>query len=337
MTKSFKTTVFVLSFFIHFFAQAQQDSILLIETTFTVKNNKSETYYFGLSKGDVFCFSIDVTDGAIKGVEFCSYPDNTIFKQNYVGAIKNKTIQIAYTGVYYFRFYQSGFLAGRRHCTFKAHRIPSVESTIAFNTTVYWHEKPDTIWYYEDEEYITHTDTLVNPLTDQIIKLKKKGKSDRSYITFSCPDTNSFYAIWIGTGKEALEQFKNYEKQMLANYPHVGKYGLLADIAMRGSFSFATPPLCRAVSYWLLDNTTDLNTFNSDSLNLIPEKHSSCMNYLYFENTFPTNRYLCLHNENKKTLWVHVKITSIKIIKHYGTRKVKKYRIETVQEPYLRN
>jgi len=334
MTHLLKVHLLLFFVLVSICAKAQKDSISLIEAEFTVRNNKSEIYYFGLSQGDIFSFSLDVSDAAIKGVEFCMYPDQVIFSQNYVGAIKNKSINIYQTGIYFFRFYQSGFLAGRRHCRFEATRILTPESMSPFNTTVYWNEIADTVWYFEDEEYISHIDTLVNHITSQSIKLKKRGKEASCYLTFSLPATDSLCAIWIATGKDGLEQFNNYEKQQAVLYPHIEKYGLMADIAMRGSFSYVTPAACLPVSFWILEIPIELN---NDSLKYMPGKLSACADFkAYDENRIHFNHLLLL-NENKKHIWVHVKITSVKIIKHYGIRKVKKYRLETIQIPYLKN
>lgn len=314
---------------------AQQPSVPLIESSFTVKNNRSETYYFGLAEGDVLNFSVDVTDAAIREVEFGAYPSTVIFSQNYVGNIEDKSISIPHTGVYYIRFYQSGFLAGRRHCKLKAGRIPLNAESAGFNSTVYWREKSDTVWYYEDEKYITHTDTIVTVAADQKVLLKRRGVSRTGLVLFSLPETYDYMALWIGTGKKANEQFKQAEEQMALNNPHVKKYGLMTDLALRGSASFVVPGGCLPVAYWLLEDKNDIEKFTTGTL---PDKMGRKTTCLDFERRCEPLNGVCgiaLYNGNKRKLEVNVKITTVKLVDHWGTRKIRKYRLETIQEPYL--
>lgn len=321
--------------FIGFRAMAQQPSVPLIESSFTVKNNRSETYYFGLAEGDVLNFTVDVTDAAIREVEFGAYPSTVIFSQNYVGNIADKSISIPHTGVYYIRFYQSGFLAGRRHCKLKADRIPESAESAGFNTTVYWREKTDTVWYYEDEKYITRTDTIVTVAADQKVLLKRRGKSRAGLVLFSLPDTYDYMALWLGTGKKANEQFKQTEEQMALNNPHIKKYGFMADIALRGSASFVVSGDCMPVSYWLLEDKNDIEKFNTAILPGMSASKTACLD---FERRCEPLNGVCgiaLYNGNKRKLEVNVKIVTVKLTDHWGTRKIRKYRLETIQEPYL--
>jgi len=316
---------------------SQQKPLPLIESNFTVRNTNSEDYYFGLAEGDEVTFSVDVTDNTIKIVEFNEYPNTTMFSQTNVGSVENKTINITHKGIYYFHFHQSGFLAGRRNCTLKATRQPASEKTVNFNTTVFWKEKIDTVWYNEEEKYLIRVDTLVTPVADQAIKLKKKGKTDRSMIMFSLPEKHDYWSIWIGTGKNALTDFSNTEKQMATTFPYIKKYGLMTALALNGSASFVTPQGCLPVSYWILPNQHEKQQFNNDSIKYLANKKVACLDYARRSDTLTGINYLGVYNENKKKMDVFVKIVSVRVVENWGTRNIKKFKLETKQEPFLKD
>jgi len=318
-------------------AWAQQKPVLLTESTFTVRNSSSEEFYYGFAEGDQITFSVSVSDNTIKGVDFYEYPSSTIFSQSNVGNIDNKTININHNGIYYFSFHQSGFLAGKRTCTLKATRLAANAKTAGFNTTVYWESKTDTVWYNEDEKYLINIDTLITQVADQAVTLKKKGKTDRSMIMFSLPEKLDCWSIWIGTGKDATTNFANSEKQLAITHPYVKKYGLMTALALTGSASFVSEPGCKQVSYWFLTNQKDQQKFNTDSVKFLADKKMACLDYASRKDTLKGINYIGVYNENKKSMEVFVKVASVRIVENWGTRSVRKFRIETKQIPYLKN
>lgn len=315
----------------------QQNPVKLIESDFTIKNSSSEEFYFGLSEGDQISFGVNVANAPIKDVNFCEYPNTIIYSENNVSKIDNKTINISHTGIYYFQFHQSGFLAGKRSCFLKANRLAANEKTAGFNTTVYWESKTDTVWYYEDEKYLVSTDTLVTQIADQAIRLKKKGKTDRSTIVFTLPEKTDSWSIWICTGKDASANFANTEKQIAVIYPYVKKYGLMSALAFNGNISYVIPSGCLPVSYWFLTRHEDQQKFNNDSIRFIPEKKMTCLDYERRTDTLKGKNYMGVFNENRKNLDVFIKIASVHIVENWGTHNVRKFRIETKQIPYLKN
>jgi hypothetical protein len=309
----------------------------LIETNFTVKNGSSESFYFGLAKGDKISFSSDASGSSIKKMEFSAYPDSEIFREDNMDSIQFKTIDIPQTGIYYFRFQQWGFLAGRRYCSLSATREAGSEATANFNTTVYWESKTDTVWYEEEEKYLIRIDTFVTQIADQTISLKKNGKADRSLMMFSLPDSLDGWAIWIGTGKDANTHFANTENQMSSINPIVRKHGLMASLAMNGNASFVTPPGCLPVSFWVLSAQEEMDKFNGPTIGTLPNKKTACINYSRSTTPMKGISYLGLYNETPKKLDIFMKIVSVNIVENWGTRMVRKSKIETTQVPYLKN
>ncbi|NVO02605.1 MAG: hypothetical protein HXX09_07850 [Bacteroidetes bacterium] len=319
------------------FVKAQIKPIELVETTFTVRNSSSETYYFGLAEGDKITFTAGVTGGSsIKEIEFLEYPNSALFGQNNVTLIENKTIEITHSGIYYFKFRQSGFLAGRRSCQLKASRLPANETTVDFNSVVYWESKTDSVFYYEDEKYLKRCDTIVTDVINQPITLKRKGKTDKVAIMFSLPENTQAWSYWIGSGKEANTSFNNGEKQMATNFPFVKKYGLMTGIALNFPVAFVSPMNCIPVSYTFFSGQEEQQSFMNGVINPSMIKKSSCFNFESRADTLKGVQYIGIFNESKKKLDVTIRITAVNINQIWATRSVRKFKLETTSIPYLK-
>lgn len=318
--------------------KSQIKPIDLVETSFMVRNNSTETYYFGLTEGDKITFTGGASNGSsIREFEFLEYPNTTIFSQNNVSQVDDKTIEITHTGIYFFRFHQSGFLAGKRYCNLKATRLPANEKTINFNTVVYWNEKKDSVFYFEDEKYLQRCDTIVKEVLNQSVKLKKKGSANRVSIMFSLPEKTQAWAYWIGSGKEANISFNNAEKQMSSNYPFVKKYGLMTGIALNSATAFVSPINCIPVSYTFFLGQVDQQAFMNGVINPTMVKKTSCLNFESRSDSIRGTQYIGIFNESKKRIEVTAKITAVWIEQIWGVRSVRKFKIETKSTPYLKD
>ncbi|MBL4594591.1 MAG: hypothetical protein JKX68_12365 [Flavobacteriales bacterium] len=318
---------------------AQIKEIQLIESNFKVRNTSSQEFYFGLAEGDIITFTAKSNGSSIRSFKFMKYPGATIFGEGNMSSVIDKIIQIDQTGIYYFRFAQRGFLAGGRYCFLNASRKPGNKNTVDFNSTVYWNEKIDTVWYEEDEKFLIRTDTIVTHITNQVIELKKKKKKNdsRSIVVFSLPKVFNEWVIWIATGKsdpmENISSSKNGEKKDYL----VEKYGELGRLALGGGSSFVSGSGCLPISYWMLSNQEAQQSFYGDSTQFLANKKLTCLEYTTGSDTLQEKMFIGLYNENKKNITVYVKIASVAIKEKWGTRKVRKFRINTTQIPYLKN
>jgi hypothetical protein len=100
----------------------------------------------------------------LKEVEILEYPYNTKFAAFETNEIENKTLAIAKTGVYRFRFYNDE--KKRRQCKIKIQRISASEETAFFNTNVVWHNHYDTAYYTVQQNVVKQ-----EYITQQIISL----------------------------------------------------------------------------------------------------------------------------------------------------------------------
>ncbi len=316
---------------------AQLPADTLMNSTTTVRNSTSDQFYYGFAEGDRVGFSFDEIYGSsLRSFCFFEYPSSKIFSQNNVTSIDKKEFVIPRKGIYYFSLAQSGFLAGRRHCRLIVWRIPANEEVADFNTTVYWETAMDTSWFEREERYLVRRDTLVTSLSDQTIKLDKKGKSDKSSISFMIPNDTYAWSWWVSTSKEAVNIFSQTENTLKASNKLVKDRGLMAYLAMGGAAGFASTKGAQSVSMNFLD-AAQLQQFVSstvyDSLGLFP-----CTTLFGISHdTLPGIKNLALLNMGKKKLNVSVKICVVQIWETWGTRIVRDYKLEEVRKPFLKN
>lgn len=329
--------ILIFFFFLNSFLSWQQESpILLTEAEFVVKNRSSETFYFGLAKGDVLQFTTDISS-SIYGITVGEYKAERVFEVRYADSIGNHRINIDHDGIYYIRFSQSGFLAGKRYCSLKAFRIPQSATTRSFNSTVYWRTLSDTIRYTEDERNLIRIDTVVSDIASEIITLKKPGKKNlnNGYLKFNLPDSCSNWSYFIATGKTTDAIFKQKEHKLADTDPLVRRYGLMGAIAIANSASFPSESDCAPVMSVFFYPVYGKNEIFRDSVNQFYGEFNSCLEFGKVKRGSHVPNTIALRNESKKAVNVLVKITAVYFHEIWGIRQVEKIRVETRQEPYL--
>jgi len=260
-----------------------QELIDVTEQTIKLGGHKEEELYFGFAAGDKIIFSFMEADNKeLKEIEIIEYPNNSRFSDYKVKRIENKTINVAKTGVFIFRF-QNSAIAGRI-CKIKIQRIPANEDTKNFNSSVTWITKQDTIWntYTKDviigydTTYVQKTkkellkiDTIFTPLFDKILRVHSEtaiGKSQYTYATVEFPQ-NTYYpnqynpynstevvcwTYWIGVGQKAREAYDKANKNLSMGISAIGAltgYGALASLAVSGISIFANTEIGDNVRY----------------------------------------------------------------------------------------
>jgi hypothetical protein len=318
-------------------AGAQIPADTLLQAIVTVKNSSSEYFYFGFHEKDKVLFSFEEIYGSsLRGFSFSQYGASEIFEQSNVGNIGWKELSIPNTGIYYFRLRQSGFLAGRRTCRLIVCRIPASEKQRDFNTTVYWEKKVDTVWYTEEERYLISRDTLVSVLAAQTLKLGRTKKDNSASVSFLIPPANDGWAWWICSHAEADRIFSEAEANQKDVNPVVRRHGLMAWLAMGGGAAFSVPPGARNVRHAFL-TSPELQAFTSG---MSPDSLQMKSGNLAFGSETDSSggqKYLALCNNGKKKCSVKVNITSVKFRESWGTRKIRKFRLEEKMEPYLKD
>src|SRR5689334_558992 len=123
---------------LHGFLLYSQKPVTVVENTLKLGPFKEEVFYYGFAAGDKLVFNFEEANKKeLKELEIMEMPSTSRYMEYKTKKIENKTIDIANTGIYKFRFNNSTILP--KVCKFTIQRIPATEATQNFNTTVYTH------------------------------------------------------------------------------------------------------------------------------------------------------------------------------------------------------
>ena len=82
-----------------------QPAVTVTDTTFKLPILGEQLLYYGFASGDQVLISFEEENGKeLKEIEIVQWPATSKFKQNKISSLHNKTLAIATTGVYQFRF-----------------------------------------------------------------------------------------------------------------------------------------------------------------------------------------------------------------------------------------
>lgn len=319
-----------------------QEPIEVTDQTIKLGAMADEEIYFGFAEGDKLIFDFEELKGKeLKEVEIIEMPGSSRFMDYKTKRIKEKTIDIKKTGIYKFRFSNSA-LTGRI-CKFKIQRIPLNETTKKFDTEVYWRTIRDTSYYMDSERYLISKDTAIHNITDQIAKVHSVGNLNGSTATFNfqLPSNTVSWSYYIGVDQKGQEVFEQATRQLSKTagpilYRMPG-YGPLAALALGGVSYLTALQTGEDVDFYIVDGD-NVNLFTA-GLAFKYWKKGKVIND-FSKMTYPLNGVLhfCLSNDNAITpVSVTVKVTAITVKENWGLRDVRKYRVNSHEEAYLKN
>ena len=214
-----------------------QELIDVTDQTIKIGGLKEEEIYFGFAEGDKITFNFKEINGKeLKELEIIQYPNNSKFSEYKTSKVENKSLLVAKTGVYIFRFKNSAITG--RICKIQIQRMPSNELLKNFNTTVTWISKQDTTWNTYTKDVIIAYDTTYQQKTKiELVSSEQKeelimDKSQRVHSTsnangnktslfFTLPKNEKgnyvtkkviAWAYWVGVGDEANQAWKSNMK-----------------------------------------------------------------------------------------------------------------------------
>lgn len=216
------------------FSCIAQDTITVMESTFKLKGNSEESFYYGFAEGDKMIITLEEVKGkAIKEFEITESPSTSKFMDINKAKI-NKEMPIPRTAVYEFRI-KTAFMAPRT-CRMKLLRVPKDETTVSFNTAWEWKTVYDTAYIPYTIDSITGYDTIyyketvtelastdlseVMVLDENAVvgaQMSLSGTGQHYQKRFKLPD--NYYskylkqemvswAYWIGVGEEANQAWQ---------------------------------------------------------------------------------------------------------------------------------
>lgn len=279
--KAFFTFLLFLLLSCRAFAQQIVD---VAELTVRLAGNEEKLLHYAFAKGDQILFTFEEADHkTLKEFSVAEAATDTKRFEDYeTSAIPAKTLNVAQTGVYKFRLYNSATFKGRV-CKLRIQRKPATPELAGFNTAVKWIAKSDTTFNVYTKKVVTgyreyevqktrkvlaKVDTTIIPLADRVERvhsINNPSNPNSTLINFSFPtntaEPNLFnpyktsevvswaYSLAVGDSGEAW--YKNANKRAaaaslirgaIAAGAVSGGTGAIAVLAIQGVSLFSNPP-----------------------------------------------------------------------------------------------
>jgi len=319
-----------------------QTAIDVVESTFKISGAGEEVFYFGFSEGDQIVFNfIEVNGKELKELEIIELPTSSKFMDYKTKKIENKTIHVARTGIYQFRFSNSAISS--RICRYKIQRIPANDISKNFNTNVYWRTTFDTTYSTVEEQFLVNSDTIISDVFSSTPQISSQnainGNNNFQVIDFYLPDNSIAWSYYIGTGIEGKEEFDrardNFTQNLSSVVAEIPGYGPMAALALTGISYFNKVQGEDNVKYWFLSDENSVQMF---------EKRQPFMQYKKGDVVNEASQilaplrgkiYLALLNDNTiEPIKVTVRVTAISVNQRFETRVVQKMKISTRKMPF---
>ena len=318
-----------------------QKPVDVAESSIKVGIKAEEEIYFGFAEGDKLIFSFEETnDKEMKEVEIVEMPSTSKFLEFKTSKIENKTINVARTGIYKFRFANSALLP--RVCKYKIQRIPAGAATQNFNTTVYFDEYNDTTYTNEVETYIDRSDTVISNFQDRIIKVNPLTAPGSSKVTFNftLPENTVSWSYYVSADKGGQQIYQEAAKTLNTNSSSViekfPKYGPLAAVALNAPSYLSKIDSGQHINYWIVEDENAELFKNGEQFRFVKKGRG--------ENDFsrmePGGRayFFCLHNDYKDVpVTVTVKITAVLINEKFTSEPVRRMHVTLKKGMHLKN
>ena len=318
-----------------------QNPIDVAESSIKVGIKGEEMIYFGFAEGDKLIFSFEEANGKeMKEVEIVEMPSSSKFLDFKTSKIENKTINVARTGIYKFRFANSALLP--RVCKYKIQRIPASAATQNFNTTVYFDEYNDTTYTNEVETFIDRSDTVINNFQDRTIKVNPLTAPGSSKVTFNfmLPENTVSWSYYVCADKGGQQVYQEANKSLTANSPSViekfPKYGPLAAVALDAPSYLTRIDTGQHINYWIVENENAELFKNGEQFRFV-KKGRGINDFSRME---PGDRsfFFCLHNDYKDAqVTVMIKITAVLINEKFTSEQVRKMHVTLKKGMHLKN
>jgi hypothetical protein len=318
-----------------------QNTVDVVENTLKVTGLGEETFYYGFAEGDQLIFNFEELNGKeLKEIEITELPTTSRFMDYKTTNIQNKVINIAKTGIYKFRFANSAI--GGRVCKFKIQRIPHSDGLKNFNTMVYWHTVYDTTFIPQEERYLVRTDTNISNFINTVVKVHSKTNDAGNTTTFNflLPENTVVWSYYIGVDQAGLKAFEKATgdftraaSQLVSKIP---EYGPLAALALNGFDYFTQLQHGEAVNYCIVDEN-NIGLFRSGQA-FKSYKYNRVINDRA-KMTLPLRgmHYFCFSNDNMVTgVDVYVRAVAVVVTNKWDTRPVKKIKVSSREEAYLK-
>lgn len=322
-----------------------QNVIDVTQSTIKVSALSEEVFYYGFAEGDQLTFNFEEVNGKeLKELEITELPYSSKFMDYKTKKIENKTLFIARTGIYKFRFANSAL--GGRICRIKIQRTPANEQTKNFNTTVYWRTLYDTAYVPRQERFLERSDTVATTVVDQITKVSStsalNGTPNKSIVDFTLPQGTTSWSYYIGVGTEGSKAYETAKDKFLASAAATASkipgYGVMGALALTGLNAFNKAQGGDNVYYYFIQDWDSVQLFNGNQTFMQYKQGNVLSDASQMKFPLGGKVYVGLLNDNiMDPIEVVVKVVAIQINQKFGMRTVIDTKITSYQEAYLNN
>lgn len=321
------------------------DAIEVADNTFKINSFGEEVFYFGFAEGDEIVFSFqEVNDNELKEIEIIEYPSSSKFMDFKTVFVQEKKIKVIKSGIYMFRF-KNGAAKGRI-CKMNIKRIPISESTMSFNSTVYWKTVYDTTYTTVQEKYLVSRDTSFTEFYSSSAFISSQnainGNANYQIVDFVIPQNTVSWSFYIGTGTEGKAEYERASAAFLKSATSIASkapgYGPMAVLALSGVSQINKVQGADNVKYWFLARPEDVQLFRAGQ-SFQQYKKGDVVNEASQMKSPTTGKvYLALMNDNTiDPITVMIKATAFIVTDVWGQRPVQKMSVSSREVPYLMN
>lgn len=336
--------VLLVSFILfHLQFRAQVTAVEVAENTLKVAAFGEEIFYYGFAEGDKLIFQFEELKGKeLKEIEILELPSNSRFMDYKSSKIENKVLEINKTGIYKFRFSNSGI--GARICKFKIQRVPASEATKVFNCSVYWKTVYDSSQKIVPERHLIKKEfkpvQLLDPSYHYINSgrnaLFQGGKSRISLPVILPKNTVEWYYTFSASRDEVeITKTKTFYSLMKQVTKLLGASPLLNI----GVDMFTRPPGGNVCDVYLLDVNNRVPFEEKLEYSFGPEgsRENLSSGVVKIKSTLRQINYLGIKNPDA-SYGIHVVIEAVAIIleEEWDKRDVIKYEVSSRQQAYLK-
>lgn len=333
-----------------------KDTLNITNLSFKAPSLDVKSYYYSFAAGDEIIANLSLKEkkGSFR-LEIVEYPSNTVYTKSGITNSGDIKLQVKNDGIYVFKIITDGLIG--RDCNMIIKRICSSDKT-NFNTSVGWRTINDTTFYNVEEKYLVNIDTIPIDIIPQRIERVVSSNAlnrepNKTYFSFNLPDNTIFWAYFIGTGADAKSYLTEAEakaSKMTANLQtgaNVAKsittatanpYSAVAYLALSGMSLFGGGGGKGSnVQYWFVDSDENAKLFMAGQPFYQFDKGNSAISYKRMQGHPKGTVYLCLYNDNLvDAIDVYISISAITAKENWNVRTVKKYNVNSYEEPYIK-
>ncbi len=247
-----------------------QSAIDLPESTVKIPAFGEEVFYFGFAVDDQIVFNVSEIHGkSQKEVEVMEWPTSVKFSDFKINKLENKVLKVPRTAVYRFRLTSAAIAS--RVCRIRIQRVPANNTTLKFDSKVYWRVVNDTTCRLVTERHLAKSDTSILDIAEQVTKVSSRsafnGNPNIALVDFDLPEGTLAWSYYIGVGTEGRAAYNsardNFLSTTVKQASKIEGYGTMAALAIYGLNFFAREQGGNNTKYWMIPDWNNVQLFRS--------------------------------------------------------------------------